>query len=463
MTAEKAQHTMWDGRFETKMAGSMERLSFSLRVDVELIEEDIDGSVAHTAGLLEAGVLTAEERAKIVEGLEGIRADFRAGKDLFDPDSDEDVHMAVERVLTERLGPLGKKLHTGRSRNDQVSTDFKLYMRRKAERLLGQVRALQKALFGLAEGNQGRLMPGYTHLQQAQPVQFSHYMLSFFFALERDAGRLRDFLARHRQMPLGSGAIAGSAFPYHRDLVARELGFPEISDNSIDAVSHRDAALEFLSDLAILGTTLSRYAEDFVLWSTSEFGFLRLSDAFSSGSSMMPQKKNPDSMELIRGKSGRLAGDFVAMATLVKGAPMAYSRDLQEDKEPVFDAARTASVMLDAMREALETAVWDVSRMREAMLPDLLATDLADLLVKQGVPFRDAHHIVGSLVGKAARRRIPFTSLPPEEWEGVPEPKEIKRQLTFENSVARRDLPGGTGPNAVKAQLETARRLLAEA
>lgn len=454
------QQKMWDGRFEVAMANAMEQLSFSLNVDIELIEEDIDGSIAHCAGLVQAKVLTADEEKKIVAALEQIRADHRSGKEIFDASKDEDVHMAVERVLTERIGELGKKLHTGRSRNDQVSTDLKLYLRRRAVSIVNQIAELQKVLLNIAEENQGRLMAGYTHLQQAQPVQFSHYILSFLFALQRDRERLLSAVEHNRQMPLGSGAIAGSAFPYERELVAQKLGFPEISDNSIDATAHRDVALEFLSALAILGTTISRYAEDFVLWSTVEFGFLRLNDAYSSGSSMMPQKKNPDSMELIRGKCGRLLGAWTTLATVIKGAPLSYSRDLQEDKEPIFDAVNTAELLLTAMRGAMESAVWNYSRMREAMLPELLATDLADTLVERGIPFRDAHHIVGSIVGKAARLGIPFTSLPLEDWEGVPDPGEVKRSLTFENAIRRRDLPGGTGPTSVARQIEKAKKLL---
>lgn len=456
------QNKMWDGRFESGMASAMEQLSFSLHVDIQMIEEDIDGSIAHCAGLVQAKVLTVEEERQIVETLEAIRADHRAGHDLFDLKSDEDIHMAVERVLTERVGPLGKKLHTGRSRNDQVATDFKLYLRRRSAELIREIDQLQRTLFQIAKEHQGRLMPGYTHLQQAQPVQFSHYILSFFFALQRDRERFLSAIEQNRQMPLGSGAIAGSAFPYERQLVANRLGFPEISDNSIDATAHRDVALEFLSAVAILGTTISRYAEDFVLWSTVEFGFLKLGDAYSSGSSMMPQKKNPDSMELIRGKCGRLIGAFTTLATVVKGAPLSYSRDLQEDKEPVFDAVKSAQLILVVMREAMASAVWNFPRMREAMLPELLATDLADILVDRGIPFRDAHHIVGNIVGKAARRQIPFTSLELVEWEGVPDPDEIKRSLTFENAIKRRDLPGGTGPNSLATQLEKAKRILGE-
>ena len=461
MAEKKGKKMMWDGRFDCGMAQSMIDLSFSLDFDKELLEEDIQGSLGHGKGLVESGVLSKADYAKIRKGLLGILDDVHAGKNLWLP-TDEDVHMAVERVLTDRIGDLGKKIHTGRSRNDQVSTDFKLYMRHRAEEIRALVVELQKSVLDVAKKNFGKIMPGYTHLQQAQPILFSHYMMSLFFALTRDVKRLDNFLDLHVELPLGSGAIAGSAFPYHRQLVAEELGFERPSANSIDAVSHRDMALEFLNDLAIIANTLSRYAEDFVIWSSSEFGYLTLSDAFSSGSSMMPQKKNPDSMELIRGKSGRMLGNYTAMFTLVKGAPLSYSRDLQEDKQPVFDSTHTVKVLLRVMSEAISTARWNFDKMEDRMLPALLATDLADILVEDGIPFRDAHRIVGSLVGEAAKLGEQFTDLSDEEWatKGVPNPKDVKKRLTFAYSVSRRNIEGGTGANSVKNQFKKAEAIL---
>ena len=461
MAEKKGKKMMWDGRFDCGMAQSMIDLSFSLDFDKELLEEDIQGSLGHGKGLVESVVLTKTDYAKIRKGLLGILDDVHAGKNLWLP-TDEDVHMAVERVLTDRIGDLGKKIHTGRSRNDQVSTDFKLYMRHRAAEIRALVVELQKNVLDVAKKNFGKIMPGYTHLQQAQPILFSHYMMSLFFALSRDVKRLDNFLDLHVELPLGSGAIAGSAFPYHRQLVAEELGFERPSANSIDAVSHRDMALEFLNDLAIIANTLSRYAEDFVIWSSSEFGYLTLSDAFSSGSSMMPQKKNPDSMELIRGKSGRMLGNYTAMFTLVKGAPLSYSRDLQEDKQPVFDSTHTAKVLLRVMSEAIASARWNFDRMEDRMLPALLATDLADILVEDGVPFRDAHRIVGSLVGEAAKLGEQFTDLSDEAWaaKGVPNPKDVKKRLTFAYSVSRRNIEGGTGANSVKNQFKKAEAIL---
>jgi len=452
---------MWDGRFESGMAKSMMDLSFSLHVDFQMMAEDIEGSLGHCRGLVQNGVLTEADFSKVKAGLESILADVHAGKSLFN-DSDEDVHMAVERVLTDRIGDLGKKIHTGRSRNDQVATDYKLYLRHRAAELLTEIADLQRVILALSKEHLGKVMPGYTHVQQAQPIYFSHYLMSFFFVLDRDRSRLKNFLALHSQLPLGSGAMAGSAFPYQRRLVAAELGFADVSPNSIDAVTHRDMALEFLGDLAILGSTLSRYAEDFVNWSTAEFGFLTLHDAFSSGSSMMPQKKNPDSMELIRGKAGRMLGAYTTLFTVVKGAPLSYSRDLQEDKEPVFDAVKTAKVCLRVMREALETARWNFGTMEQKMLGALLATDLADLLVERGVPFRDAHHIVGRMVGEAAKRGIEFNKLPDSEWDSLPGKTELRDLLTYDFSINRRNIEGGTGRKSLEEQFRKADELLAK-
>ena len=449
---------MWSGRFENTMAKSMESLSFSLNVDKELLEEDIQGSLAHGKGLVEAKVLSKNEYAKIASGLLGILKDAKKGKKLWLA-SDEDIHMAVERILTRKIGDLGKKIHTGRSRNDQVATDFKLYMRNRVIDILDNLSKLQKIIYTLAEKHAGRLMPGYTHLQQAQPIQFSHYLMSLFFALERDRKRFSNFLSLHNECPLGSGAMAGSAFAYNRKTAAKDLGFANVSANSIDAVSHRDMALEFLNNIAITGSTLSRYAEDMVIWSSSEFGFLTLHDKFSTGSSMMPQKKNPDSMELIRGKAARLLGNYATMFTLVKGTPLTYSRDLQEDKLPVFDSVKTILICLQVFKEAVESAKWNFEQMEKKMLPALLATDFADLLVKNGIPFRDAHHIVGNLVGIAAKQGIDFTELPDEFWKNIPKAKQLREKLTFAYSVSRRNIEGGTGEKALKEQLKKAELL----
>ena len=322
------------------------------------------------------------------------------------------------------------------------------------------MRALQEAVYRKALEYRDALMPGYTHVQQAQPVYISHYLLSFFFALERDKARLRNAADACSQMPLGSGAIAGSAFPYRRELVARELGFPEISPNSIDATAHRDWALEFLSATAILGATLSGYAEDFVLWSTQEYGYIELGEAYTSGSSMMPQKKNPDSMELIRGKAGRLLGNFTRLFTVLKGLPHAYDRDLQEDKEPVFDSVETLELTLAVMAEGVASVVFKVEEIKRKMHAGMLATDLADYLVEKGVPFRDAHHVVGRMVGRAEALRTSVLELPEVEWKDIPDGKSFRKRLTFAYSAERRNIQGGTGSLSVRTQLAKAKRNL---
>ncbi len=450
---------LWQGRFQGGMASSMEKLSISLGFDRKLFREDIEGSMAHAHGLKAAGVLTTAELAKMLTGLKKVLADLEAGMDLFQP-SDEDIHMAVERILSDRIGSLGKKLHTGRSRNDQVATDLKLYVRRQAESLEAAIIALQTAIYHKAVEYRQALMPGYTHVQQAQPVYIGHYLLSFFWALERDKARLRNAAASAAQMPLGSGALAGSAFPYKRELVAERLGFPELSPNSIDATAHRDWALEFLGAGAILGALLSNYAEDFVLWSTQEFAYIELGEAYTSGSSMMPQKKNPDSMELIRGKSGRLLGNFTRLFTVMKGLPHAYDRDLQEDKEPVFDTVETLQLCLTVMAEAIGSLKFRTREIERKMHPGMLATDLADYLVDKGIPFRDAHHIVGRMIGKAEALGRPFLELPESEWSGIPDGKSFRKKLTFAYSAERRNIQGGTGSGSVKAQLANAGRIL---
>lgn len=455
----KGSDKLWQGRFREGMASSMERLSLSLHFDRKLFREDIEGSMAHAHGLKAAGVLNAAELGKMLAGLAGIKADLEAGKELFLP-SDEDIHMGVERVLSERIGALGKKLHTGRSRNDQVATDFKLYVRRRAADLENAAISLQRALVAKAAEYRAELMPGYTHVQQAQPIYIAHYLLSFFFALERDKSRLRHAAESAAEMPLGSGALAGSAFPYRREMVARRLGFPRLSPNSIDATSHRDFALEFLGACAVLGALLSGYAEDFVLWSTQEFAYIELGEAYTSGSSMMPQKKNPDSMELIRGKAGRLLGNFTRLFAVMKGLPHAYDRDLQEDKEPVFDSVETLETCLQVMTEAVGTLRFRMREIARKMHPGMLATDLADYLAEKGIPFRDAHHIVGRMVGKAEAAGVSFLELPEADWREIPDGPAFRRRLTFAYSAERRNIQGGTGSKSVARQLALAEKIL---
>ncbi len=456
---KKGVQGLWSGRFSGGMASSMEKLSVSLFVDSKLFREDIEGSMAHTHGLHSAKVLTTKERDSMLAGLKGVLTDLENKVDLFLP-SDEDIHMAVERILTERIGDLGKKLHTGRSRNDQVATDFRLYVLKQTEQLILQIEQLQKALLQRATEYRLDLMPGYTHMQQAQPISIAHYLLSFFFALERDKSRLQHVQKTSGEMPLGSGALAGSAFPYRREEVARRLGFSSVSRNSIDATTHRDFALEFLNALGCLGILISSYAEDFVIWSTSEFGFLKLGEAYTTGSSMMPQKRNPDSMELLRGKSGRFSGAYMRLFTVLKGLPHGYDRDLQEDKEPVFDATDTATLCLQIMTEVVDTLQFQREAILQKMQPALLATDLTDLLVTDGMPFRDAHHRVGALIAEAEKQGKSFLDLSEKSWKDIPGALRLRKELTFMQSVERRNIQGGTGSKSVAAQLKEAARLL---
>ena len=451
--------SMWQGRFETGMSDALRAISFSLHFDRKLLPYDVRGSQAHARSLGRLGVVSQAEVDSIVDGLERILADVAAGQNLFQ-ETDEDVHMAVERILSDRIGTAGKKLHTGRSRNDQVATAFRLYVRDNCRRILGQILSLQGVVLELARVHKDTLMAGYTHMQQAQPVTLGHYLLSLYFALERDRERFVQARLRAGRNPLGSGALAGSSFPVDRRAVAAELGFEGVTQNSIDAVSHRDWTLEFLSACAILGTTLSRYAEDFVTWSATEFGYVTFSDAYTTGSSMMPNKKNPDGFELARGKCGRLVGNLTALMTTVKGAPLTYSRDLQEDKEPVFDSAETVSVLLGIFDGALRDAKWHPDRMEGRLTDLLLATDLADYLVEDGVPFRDAHHMVGALVGDATRSGKGLLDLPAAHWTELPGGLAIRGKLSFASSLARRNIEGGTGPVSVANQLEVAAALL---
>ena len=457
---QTTQGAMWAGRFETGMSDALRAISFSLHFDRKLLPYDVRGSQAHARSLGRLGVLSADEVKAIVEGLESILSDVAAGRELF-LDTDEDVHMAVERVLSDRVGAPGRKLHTGRSRNDQVATAFRLYVRDNCRVLHGRILALQGVVLDAAKAHASTVMAGYTHMQQAQPVTLGHYLLSLFFALERDRCRFLQARERAGRNPLGSGALAGSAFPVDRRAVAAELGFDGVTENSIDAVSHRDWTLEFLSACAILGTTLSRYAEDFVTWSASEFGYVTFSDRFTTGSSMMPNKKNPDGFELARGKCGRLVGNLTALMTTVKGAPLTYSRDLQEDKEPVFDSAETVSVLLGIFEGALADAKWHPDRMKSRLTDLLLATDLADYLVEDGIPFRDAHHLVGSLVGEAARSARGLLELPESAWQDLPGGLSLRGRLSFESSLERRNIEGGTGSVSVRNQLSRADELLA--
>jgi argininosuccinate lyase len=402
----------WGGRFSGTLAEAMLRLSASVDVDRALAEDDIQGSIAHARALHLAGILSAEERDKLVVGLEVILEEVRRGKMQWDPKL-EDVHMNIEARLIEICGPVGGKLHTGRSRNDQVATDLRLYARRAAAELGEGIDRLCGVLVDRAEEHVTTLLPGYTHLQRAQPVRLAHHFLAWFEMLRRDRGRLDDARRRMNELPLGAGAIAGTTFDIDRHAVAKELQFDRPMANSMDATASRDFLAELAAALAITAVHLSRIGEEIVLWSSQEFGFVELDDAFATGSSMMPQKKNPDVAELVRGKSARVIGDLVALLTLEKGLPLGYNRDLQEDKPPLFDAVISVGTALEAMSGALATASFRVDRMRAALGAGYLtATEVADFLAARGVPFREAHEITGRLVREAMARGVGLEELP---------------------------------------------------
>jgi argininosuccinate lyase len=452
---------LWGGRFAEGTDALVHRYNASLSFDRRLADEDITGSVAWAAGLADAGILTAAEAASLVDGLERVRQEFAEGR--FEPDpADEDIHTAVERRLTELVGPVGGKLHTGRSRNDQVATDFRLWVMRACDRLEGHLQALQVSLADSAEAHLALPMPGYTHLQHAQPVTWGHWALSHFWPLARDRQRLRATRQSASTLPLGSGALAGTAFPIDRAALAERLGFAAVSPNSLDAVADRDFAAEFLFAAALLGIHLSRLSEQLILFSSAEFGFVRLPDAYSTGSSLMPQKKNPDTLELTRGKSGRLIGHLTGLLATLKGLPSTYDKDLQEDKEPVFDAADTLEIALPVMAGLIAGLEVRPERMAAQLEAGLLATDLADYLVRRGLPFREAHHLVGQAVRLAEERGIQLTALTTGDLAGLSPAfgPDARGALTVAGSLAARSAIGGTAPAAVAEQLAAARRAM---
>jgi argininosuccinate lyase len=456
---------MWHGRFTQDPSVRLRAYGESVSFDQRLALHDIAGSKAHAAALRKAGLLTSRELQAIGQGLEAIAREIRAGKFRWRTDL-EDVHMNIEAALTKKIGAAGAKLHTARSRNDQVATDLRLWMRDEVAALMASVRRLQKSLVGLAAKAGDAIMPGYTHLQRAQPVLAAHHLLAYVEMLERDAGRLADVAKRANVLPLGSGALAGSTIALDRAFMAKQLGFDGVSQNSMDAVSDRDFACEFLSACAITGMHLSRLCEDTVLWASSEFGFLRLSDAHTTGSSLMPQKKNPDIAELARGKTGRLYGNLVSLLTTLKGLPLSYNRDLQEDKEPVFDSADTLGASLEILAEMFGAAQWDKRRMAAAADDALLvATDWADYLVRKGLPFREAHAVVGKLVGLSVKRGVSLRDLLLKDLQAVS--KHFKADalqcLDARRSLEARTAEGAPSPKRVSARLAWWRKRLASA
>jgi argininosuccinate lyase len=447
---------MRKGRFSKPAAEIVQCYGESVSFDWRLYRSDIAGSIAHAAALARAGIITAAERRKIENGLRAIQKEIESGKFKWDRWL-EDVHMNIEAALTKRIGPAGAKLHTARSRNDQIALDLRLYVKAEIAEVSTRLRDLQTALLDLAEKHVDVVMPGYTHLQRAQPITFSHYLLGQIEAFERDRNRLDDCLVRTDVLSLGSGALAGSTIVLDREFIARDLGFSRVSQNSIDAVSDRDFVCEFLFCLAMIGMHLSRLSEDLIIWSTSEFGFLEFSDAFSTGSSLMPQKKNPDIAELTRGKTGRLYGNLMAILTVMKALPSSYNRDLQEDKELLFDSVDTIQSALEVFAAALTELKINRERMKIATSdPNLFATDLAEYLVKRGVPFREAHEIVGTLVADCAAEGIPLNqvSLAVLKKHSSSFDVDVADVFDVRRSLSQRRATGAPSPKNVAAQIK---------
>ncbi len=457
------ENKLWGGRFSQETAALMRKFNDSLPFDYKMWQADIHGSMAYARALANADLISSEEQDKLLAGLQQVWQEWTAGTFVTQP-GDEDIHTAVERRLTEIVGAVGGKLHTGRSRNDQVATDLRLYLLGEIDQLNQELTLLQQSSVTVARREIDQLMPGYTHLQPAQPVRFSHWLLAYFWMWQRDWERLRDLRRRVSVLPLGSGALAGNPFPIDREALAEALGFATVSPNSIDAVSDRDFALEFLAWAALLGTHLSRIAEDLILWSSHEFGFVTLADAYSTGSSLMPQKKNPDSLELLRGKSGRLTGNLTRLLVVMKGLPTAYDKDLQEDKEPLFDSAETLHIGLAVLAGVLETMTLHPKRLRAALTDELLATDLADYLVRRGIPFRQSHHLVGQVVRLAEESHRSLHEIPLAELQRI-SPRfqaDVAQVWDPDAAVERKMTAGGTARTAVQRQLTAAETLLAQ-
>ncbi len=453
-------NSLWGGRFERGPAAIMERINASIGFDRKLYRQDIGGSKAHCRMLAKQGIISQADADAILAGLDQVLAEIEAGQFDFRVDR-EDIHMNIEARLAEIIGPAAGRLHTARSRNDQVATDFRLWVRDAIDQLDGDLRALQAALIGQAEANADTIMPGTTHLQAAQPVTFGHHLMAYVEMLARDRSRFADARQRLNVNPLGSAALAGTPYAIDREFTSRELGFDRPSENSLDAVSDRDFALEFLSCAAILGVHLSRLAEEIVLWCSDRFRFVTLSDAYTTGSSIMPQKRNPDAAELIRAKAGRTIGNLNALLVVMKGLPLAYAKDTQDDKEPVFEAMETLSLSLAAMTGMITDLKANAAEMRAATEGGFItATDLADYLVMElGLPFREAHHVTGRIVKLAESKGLRLDQLPVDDMRSV-EPKirqDVAGFVTVEGSVARRRSYGGTAPDQVRAAIARAK------
>ena len=446
---------LWGGRFKQSTDTLMEAFSASISFDKRLYDCDIEGSIAHCKMLARCKIITTAESNKIIKGLKRILRECDEGRFKFS-DSLEDIHMNIENRLREIIGPVAGKLHTARSRNDQVCLDIRLYLRKEIDDIVGEINRLTKTLITIAKKNINHLIPGYTHLQRAQPVLLSHHLLAYVEMMLRDKERFLDAYKRINVMPLGSAALAGTNFPIDRKITAKLLGFPEISHNSMDAVADRDFAAEFCSASALTMMHLSRFCEEVVIWNSSEFGFIELSDSFTTGSSIMPQKKNPDAAELIRGKSGRVFGNLVSLLTLMKGLPLAYNKDLQEDKEPLFDTAETVKVCLTIFTDMMKSAKFIPIAQKELESSGFLtATDLADYLVLKGVPFREAHELTGKTVAFCLEKEKTLTDLSLAQLRKISKrfDEEVFDHIALQNSVDRKNIYGGTAKNQVRAQI----------
>lgn len=446
---------LWKGRFSKQATSSSDEFNASIGFDQRLYKEDITGSIAHAKMLAKQGIITAEESKLIIQTLQEILADIEAGKVEFTIEN-EDIHMNIETILTERIGQTGKKLHTARSRNDQIALDIRMYLKKETAEVDGLLEALLKTLADLAEQHQKTIMPGYTHLQRAQPVTLAYHLLAYYQMFARDKERFADCLKRVDRLPLGSGALAGTTYNTDRQFLAEELGFAQVLPNGMDAVADRDFALEFINCCSITMMHLSRFCEELILWSSVEFGFIEMDDSYSTGSSIMPQKKNPDMAELIRGKSGRVFGDMMALLTICKGLPLAYNKDLQEDKEPVFDAVDTVKASLGIFREMLETLTVNEQTMAKAAKYGYMnATDAADYLVSKGIPFRDCHEIIGKMVLYSIQKGVALDDLTMEEFHSFSEAfeEDIYDAISIENCIKAKKSEGSTSFESVGKQL----------
>jgi len=459
------ENKIWSGRFKEKNDMLFEKMNRSLPFDIRLYKEDINLNKTYSKELNRIGLITDDELDAIHNGLNKIELEIKnKGMSLFANSNVEDIHMAIEELLTDFIGVSAKKIHAGKSRNDQVATDIRLYMLKEIDIIIDLLKDLLTSIVELAADNFDLMMPGFTHLRQAQPVLFSHYIMSFFFAFERDISRLKDLIKRVSIMPLGSGAISGSAYPLNRSSLQKGLGFDHISQNSIDGVTARDFIAEFLSDISILSLNLSRLAEDFIIYSSEKFNFFELSDKVTTGSSIMPNKKNPDSLELTRAKTGRIIGNFVAVCTVLKGLPTSYNKDLQEDKEPLFDTIDTIKEVIDVTTIMLNSIEINEKIMKKAIDSYSFATELADYLTINGIPFREAHEIVSVIVRESLDNSVKLTTLSEsilcnyhERFKGIGDD-----WGTTEKLFEKRDLIGGTGKNSVQNQIEYARKILKE-